>query len=71
MDIRVLGACRSTRLTPYGLDSGAAVSSPEQLRDTVPNADGATGEKEYSFTAKSGLVAQAYALLGQLNDRWQ
>ena len=71
MDIRVLGACRSTRLTPYGLDSGEAVISPEQLRDTVPNADGATGEKEYSFTAKSGLVAQAYALLGQLNDRWQ
>ena len=71
MDIRVLGACRSTRLTPYGLDSGAAVISPEQLRDTVPNADGATGEKEYSFTAKSGLAAQAYALLGQLNDRWQ
>ena len=71
MDIRVLGACRSTRLTPYGLDSGAAVISPEQLRDTVPNADGTTGEKEYSFTAKSGLVAQAYALLGQLNNRWQ
>lgn len=71
MDIRVLGACRSTRLTPYGLDSGEAVISPEQLRDTVPNADGTTGEKEYSFTAKSGLAAQAYALLGQLNDRWQ
>ena len=71
MDIRVLGACRSTRLTPYGLDSGEAVISPEQLRDTVPKTDGATGEKEYSFTAKTGLVAQAYTLLGQLNDRWQ
>ena len=71
MDIRVLGACRSTRLTPYGLDSGGSVISPEQLRDTAPKADGATGEKEYSFTAKTSLVAQAYTLLGQLNDRWQ
>ena len=71
MDIRVLGACRSTRLTPYGLNSGEAIISPEQLRDTVLNADGATGEKEYSFTAKTSLVAQAYTLLGQLNDRWQ
>ena len=71
MDVRVLGACRSTRLTPYGVNSGEAVISPEQLRDTVPKADGATGEKEYSFTAKTGLVAQAYTLLGQLNDRWQ
>lgn len=71
VDIQVLGACRSTRLTPYGLNSSEAVISPEQLRDTVPRADGITGEKEYSFTAKSGLAAQAYALLGELNDRWQ
>lgn len=71
VDVRLLGACRAGRITPYELTPESPAADPAQLRDTVPAARGLFGEKRCSYTVSENLTAEAYALLAGLNERWQ